>query len=74
MAGFSSRGPNDHPNARFRTVKPDVTAPGVGIMGAATVDGLPDDTVGLASATGYTQANGTIFSGPITAGAITLVR
>jgi subtilisin family serine protease len=74
MAGFSSRGPNDHPNARFRTIKPDVTGPGVGIQGAATVDGLPDDTVGLASATGYTQANGTSFSGPITAGAVTLVR
>lgn len=74
MAGFSSRGPNDHPNARFRQIKPDVTAPGVGIQGAATVDGLPDDTVGLASATGYTVANGTSFSGPITAGAITLVR
>lgn len=74
MAGFSSRGPNDHPNARFRTIKPDVTAPGVGIQGAATVEGLPDDTIGLASATGYTQANGTSFSGPITAGAIVLIR
>ena len=74
MAGFSSRGPNDHDNARFRTVKPDVTAPGVGIVGAATVEGLPDDTVGLASATGYTTANGTSFSGPITAGAMALIR
>ena len=74
MAGFSSRGPNDHPNANFRTVKPDVTGPGVGIVGAATPDGLPDDTVGLASATGYTIANGTSFSGPITAGAMVLVR
>lgn len=74
MAGFSSRGPNDHPNANFRTVKPDVTAPGVGIVGAATVDGLPDETIGLASTTGYTQANGTSFSGPITAGAMVLIR
>lgn len=74
MAGFSSRGPNDHANAGFRVIKPDVTGPGVGIFGAATPDGLPDDTVGLASATGYTTANGTSFSGPITAGAITLVR
>jgi hypothetical protein len=74
MAGFSSRGPNDHPNARFRVVKPDVTGPGVGIFGAATPDGLPDDTVGLASTTGYTTANGTSFSGPVTAGAVTLVR
>ncbi len=74
MAGFSSRGPNDHPNANFRTIKPDVTAPGVGIVGAATVEGLPDETIGLSSTTGYTQANGTSFSGPITAGAVTLVR
>jgi hypothetical protein len=74
MAGFSSRGPNDHPNARFRVVKPDVTGPGVGIFGAATPDGLPDETVGLASTTGYTTANGTSFSGPVTAGAVTLVR
>jgi hypothetical protein len=74
MAGFSSRGPNDHDNARFRTIKPDVTGPGVGIVGAATVEGLPDDTVGLASHTGYTTANGTSFSGPITAGAMALIR
>ena len=74
MAGFSSRGPNDHPNARFRTIKPDVTGPGVGIFGAATPEGLPDDTVGLASTTGYTTANGTSFSGPVTAGAMALVR
>jgi hypothetical protein len=39
MAGFSSRGPNDHSNAKFRTIKPDVTGPGVGIVGAATVEG-----------------------------------
>lgn len=74
MAGFSSRGPNDHPNARFRTIKPDVTAPGVGIVGAATPDGLPDEALGLASPTGYTQANGTSFSGPIAAGAVALIR
>ena len=74
MAGFSSRGPNDHANARFRTIKPDVTAPGVGIVGAATVEGLPDETIGLASHTGYTTANGTSFSGPITAGAMALIR
>jgi hypothetical protein len=74
MAGFSSRGPNDHANARFRTIKPDVTAPGVGITAAATVEGIPDDTVGMASLTGYTTANGTSFSGPITAGAMALIR
>jgi hypothetical protein len=74
MAGFSSRGPNDHANANFRTIKPDVTGPGFGILGAATVEGIPDDTVGLASTTGYTQANGTSFSGPITAGGMALIR
>ena len=74
MASFSSRGPNDNPTANFRQIKPDVTAPGVGVNGAATPDGLPDDTVGLASTTGYTVANGTSFSGPITAGAMILVR
>lgn len=74
MAGFSSRGPNDHANARFRTIKPDVTGPGVGVAGAATVEGLPDETVGLSSTTGYTQANGTSFSGPITAGAMAVGR
>ena len=74
MAGFSSRGPNDHPNAGFNVIKPDVTAPGVGVFGAATPEGLPDEAVGLASLSGYTTANGTSFSGPITAGAIALVR
>ena len=74
MASFSSRGPNDHPTANYRQIKPDVTAPGVGIEGAATAEGLPDDTIGLASLTGYTVANGTSFSGPITAGAITVIR
>jgi hypothetical protein len=74
MAGFSSRGPNDHPNANFRVIKPDVTAPGVGVVGAATVEGIPDEAVGLASTSGYTSANGTSFSGPITAGAMCLIR
>lgn len=74
MAGFSSRGPNDHPTANYRQIKPDVTAPGVGVAGAATPEGIPDETVGLASTTGYTQANGTSFSGPITAGAMALIR
>lgn len=74
MAGFSSRGPNDHPTANYRVVKNDVAAPGVGIAGAATVEGLPDATVGLANQDGYTQANGTSFASPITAGAMALVR
>ena len=74
MAGFSSRGPAIHPNANFRLLKPDVTAPGVGIVGAATTEGIPDEAVGLASMSGYTTANGTSFSSPITAGAMCLIR
>ncbi len=71
MAGFSSRGPNDHADAGYRVVKPDVTAPGVGIYAPATVDG---NVNGMADPTGYTSANGTSFSGPITAGAMILIR
>ena len=74
MAGFSSRGPNDHPKARFRVIKPDVSAPGVSILGAATPDGIPSATIGLANASGYVQASGTSFACPITAGAMALVR
>ncbi len=74
MAGFSSRGPSDHSNAKFRIVKPDVSAPGVGILGAATPDGLPSATIGLADPTGYVQASGTSFASPITAGTMALVR
>src|SRR6266404_1371105 len=74
MAGFSSRGPNDHPNARFRVIKPDVTAPGVSILGAATPTGVPDATIGLADPSGYVQASGTSFATPITAGTMALIR
>lgn len=73
MAGFSSRGPYQNVSP-FQVIKPDVTGPGVGIVGAATPDGIPDDAIGLASPSGYTQANGTSFSGPITAGAMALLR
>ena len=73
-AGFSSRGPNDHPNASFRTIKPDVIAPGVGIVAAATVEGIPEETIGMASHTGYVSANGTSMSSPVTAGAMALIR
>ncbi|HEX8844674.1 MAG TPA: S8 family serine peptidase [Pyrinomonadaceae bacterium] len=73
MAGFSSRGPNDF-DGRFRTVKPDVAAPGVGITGAATPEGLPDETIGMATPIGYITVNGTSFSAPITAGAMAVIR
>ncbi|HEX8678322.1 MAG TPA: dockerin type I domain-containing protein, partial [Chthoniobacterales bacterium] len=39
-----------------------------------TPEGLPNETVGLSSTSGYTTANGTSFSGPVTAGAMALVR
>jgi hypothetical protein len=74
IAGFSSRGPVAHENGRFRMTKPDVTAPGVGVTGAATVEGIPEETVGMASLRGYVTVNGTSFSGPITAGGMALVR
>lgn len=74
MASFSSRGPEGNVHARFRQIKPDVTGPGVGILGAATPTGLQEATLGLSNPTGYVQANGTSFSGPITAGAMALIR
>lgn len=58
VASFSSRGPS-----MDGLLKPEITAPGTAIMVAAT--GTQDQ---LAPATG------TSFSGPITAGAIALVR
>jgi hypothetical protein len=74
VAGFSSRGPNDHPNASFRVLKPDIAAPGVGIVAAATPDGIPEETIGLASTTGYVSSNGTSMATPMTAGAMALIR
>ncbi|PWU13710.1 MAG: hypothetical protein C5B50_18780 [Verrucomicrobia bacterium] len=74
MAGFSSRGPLGNPNAKYRVVKPDVTAPGVNILGAATPTGLPDATVGIADPSGYARASGTSFATPITSGTMALVR
>lgn len=74
MASFSSRGPGSHSNARFRVIKPDVCAPGVGILGAATPDGVPSETIGLANTSGYVQADGTSFACPITSGTMALIR
>ncbi|MBV2130887.1 S8 family serine peptidase [Arsukibacterium indicum] len=58
VAGFSSRGPS-----MDGLLKPEITAPGVNIMVAdvGTGDGLA-------------PATGTSFSGPITAGAVALLR
>jgi hypothetical protein len=58
VAGFSSRGPS-----MDGLLKPEITAPGSAIMVADT-----------GTQTGLAPASGTSFSGPITAGAVALVR
>lgn len=73
MAGFSSRGPNSVAGSDYRNIKPDVTAPGAGILAAATWDGNPNAS-GMGEPSGYIVASGTSFSGPITAGAMALLR
>jgi len=81
MADFSSKGPV----GGFGQVKPDVVAPGVGILSAtvraggveaAASVGVPPG-VGYAimmDPTGYTSASGTSFACPITAGVAALVK
>lgn len=64
MAGFSSRGPNND----YLVVKPDITAPGVQILMAASKIGA------LGDPRGYTSADGTSFSGPQLAGTAALLR
>jgi len=61
MAGFSSRGPV----GIFDVLKPDVTAPGVGIWAAVANDGSGPDDYGLLS--------GTSMSSPHNAGAAALM-
>jgi hypothetical protein len=73
MAGFSSRGPNAVAGSDYRNIKPDVTAPGAGILAAATPDGTPSPG-GMGEPSGYIVASGTSFSGPISAGAMVLMR
>lgn len=68
IAGFSSRGPVQGKGQ----VKPDVSAPGVAILSATTLVGVP--VTSMQSATRYTSANGTSFASPITSGAVALVR
>jgi len=75
---FSSRGPLD----AFGLVKPDVTAPGLGVYSAtipyntASVSTSPvgASPLGMSNATRFISANGTSFSGPHVAGAAALVR
>jgi subtilisin family serine protease len=71
MADFSSRGPVQG----LGQVKPDVTAPGVAILGATVRVGSADTNTGtMFDPTGYIHANGTSFSGPHVAGAAALVK
>ena len=74
IAGFSGRGPNAHANARYRTVKPDVAAPGVGVFAATTQTGNPDSGIGMANPEGYTTASGTSMATPHNTGVIALAR
>jgi subtilisin family serine protease len=71
MAAFSSRGPV----GGWGQIKPDVTAPGVGIL-SATVRAGGVSTAGgfMFNPTGYVSASGTSFSSPITAGVAALVK
>ncbi len=70
-AGFSSRGPV----AGLGQVKPDVTAPGVGIIGATVRAGAATTGGGtMFNPTGYIAANGTSFSGPHVAGTVALIK
>ncbi|HVF47632.1 MAG TPA: S8 family serine peptidase, partial [Pyrinomonadaceae bacterium] len=71
MAAFSSRGPVQG----LGQIKPDVTAPGVGVLSATVRVGSADANTGtMFDPTGYTPASGTSFSGPHVAGAAAIVK
>lgn len=65
MAGFSSRGPRTGDSA----VKPDITAPGVGIVAARA----KDTSMGTPVDDRYTAASGTSMATPHVAGAAALL-
>jgi hypothetical protein len=71
MADFSSRGPIEG----LGQIKPDVTAPGVNILGATVRVGSAEANTGtMFDPTGYIHASGTSFSGPHVAGAAAIVK
>lgn len=71
MADFSSKGPV----GGFGQIKPDITAPGVNILGATVrVGGVSPAPSYMLDPTGYTSASGTSFSSPITAGVVALIK
>ncbi|PYS70154.1 MAG: hypothetical protein DMF69_14530, partial [Acidobacteria bacterium] len=71
MTDFSSRGPIEG----LGQIKPDVTAPGLGIYGATVRVGSVETSTGsMFDPTGYIHASGTSFSGPHVSGAVALIK